>query len=180
MYMDIQRSQMPEPRRVIMAARGVLNQLSKGGILLIRRSQDASNPGTWELPGGTGLPTDISPESILAREFGEETGINICTNKCLGVWTQCDTRAPNQDGIFMTFIYTVSFVLSGCSPDSPERTVVLSNEHDNFAWVEPNQASLSEYRLHPDSSSAVNEYIENMRQVRLSIHKGAAIQRSNI
>lgn len=167
-------------RKVVIAARGVLNQLSLGGILLVKRDDTMSNPGTWELPGGTGLPTDMFPETILTREFGEETNINVYPNSLLGVWSQCDTRALDFDGIFMTYIYVVSFEQPGYEGSSPERRVVLSNEHSEYAWVPPNQSSLANYRLHPDTSSALDRYMERMRQVRLNISKGAAIQRADV
>jgi ADP-ribose pyrophosphatase YjhB (NUDIX family) len=66
---------MQGPReRQRVAAYGLVRRA--GDVLLTRASSDSGSPGTWWLPGG-GVEFGESPRACLAREFMEETGLEV-------------------------------------------------------------------------------------------------------
>lgn len=166
-------------RPIGMAVRAVLYQASLGGVLLIKRRDEQQ----WELPGGTGNEDDMSPEDIITREFTEETSIHITVkqDEPLFMGVACDTRTPDADGIFMTIIYVASLTHPGEDSQALERRVVLSSEHDEYAWVKPIPSVLRSFRLHPETSAALEKYMRKILRVPVELmHKGACLQAAAI
>ncbi len=112
----------------------------EGKILLLQRSlNDSFDPGLWELPGGK-LDYGEDLLEALKREVEEEVGLQIKVGRPFKTW----------------HFYKEPFWVTGITflCDYTGGTVVLSPEHEDYAWIEP--AKYSEYPL----SKAVKEQLE--------------------
>ena len=96
------------------------------GYLLIRRSQDDTNGGYWDLPGGR-LDKDESYEQALAREIAEELPGSefLSRGDLLGTHKLAFDVAPDTGLVLLFFDVEASV---------PEK-VSLSEEHDAVQWV---------------------------------------------
>ncbi len=65
------------PRTITVAAAIIRRD---GYILLVQRPDDAEMGGLWEFPGGKIEPGE-TPEAALARELGEELGIQVAVGR---------------------------------------------------------------------------------------------------
>ena len=112
--------------KILLVNRAILEN-EVGEILLIQRStKDTYMPGKWEFPGGKlDLGLDIS--GALEREVLEETGLNMVIKDQIAYWTSKLLTTGKYEG----FLY-VELVGRGTSLGSE---VLLSEEHDAFAWV---------------------------------------------
>ena len=100
---------------------------SEGRCLLLRRAQcSKGNPGKWEFPGGkVGAGEEF--DQVVQREVREETDLTICLQRVLGT-AQADLPARR----------VVYLILEATLESGPEpREVLLSSEHDGFAWLFP-------------------------------------------
>lgn len=101
-------------------------------IFIAQRPQGKSLAHFWELPGGKQEPGETLPE-CLKRELSEELNINA-----------------EIGDFFMTSVYKYDFgtieLHSYFATVSPEQKVI-SNEHENTAWVSPQE--LSSYNFAP-------------------------------
>jgi len=98
---------------------------SEGRVLLLRRARTcAGNPGKWEFPGGKLEPGE-SFDAALVREVREETGLEI---RLIGSFETCESETSGRKIIYL--------VMEGAT-DQTE--VVLSEEHDEFRWLSPEQ-----------------------------------------
>jgi len=113
--------------------------------LLLLRSQDVENPGTWGIPGGAVAGTEGHhsnqeedvPEithdqsrSSAEREAEEELGTHVTSVKDLGMTTF-------RSGSFQYLTYIVAI-----SPQEKQRlesSVVLNWENDDCGWFPINQ-----------------------------------------
>jgi 8-oxo-dGTP diphosphatase len=95
--------------------------------LIIKRSLNArSDPHSWEFPGGR-IEFKESPETAIDREVKEETSLDVNCLFPISTWTF--TKTENIQVIGITFL---------CLLRQPG-TVVLSPEHDEFAWISESQ-----------------------------------------
>lgn len=94
-------------------------------VLLLRRSKDAPNGKTWDLPGGR--IEDEKAKKTAERESEEEIGA-IKGKKVKEIETNGQ----------MIYVYSVT---------NPFRIKDLSKEHDKFEWVDINK--VHKYDLHP-------------------------------
>lgn len=86
-------------------AYGVL--FNEGNVALVRSSNPHHDPPLWWLPGG-GIDFGEAPEDTLAREFKEETGLEVHEPELLGV-TSDVRRRDNGDKIHtVRILFTVS------------------------------------------------------------------------
>jgi len=112
----------------------------EGKILLLQRSLNESfDPGLWELPGGK-LDYGEDLVEALKREVEEEVGLQIKVGRPFKTWHFY------KEPFWVTGITFLCEFMGG--------SVVLSSEHEDYAWIEP--AKYSEYPL----SKAVKEQIE--------------------
>ena len=110
-------------------ARAIIRD-GRGLVLLIRRSAGVKwDPGLWELPGGKAEYGETL-QHALVREAREETGLALEVGRPVHV--SHFTKEP-------FWVTSVTFV---CEASGGE--VRLSREHDEFAWVEPAEATALE------------------------------------
>ena len=104
------------------AGRAVVRD-AEGRILLIRRAGHLhTDPGTWELPGGKmGFGETLA--GAVAREVLEETGLTV------------EVGRPIHISHFTKEPFWVTCVTFVC--DHARGEVRLSEENDDFAWIEP-------------------------------------------
>lgn len=130
-------------QRVILAVRGILFQVSAGGVLLLRRSEDSEfSPGMWELPGGKLEDNSMSFDMAIEREFMEETGIPIvAAGPPVHTWDKPAGLPPKYPGNvrYLCSVVRVHLLYPYM------RDVQLSSEHNDFAWVQPTPESLIPY-----------------------------------
>jgi 8-oxo-dGTP diphosphatase len=94
-----------------------------GRCLLLKRSLSSKgNPGKWEFPGGKIDPGESFDEALL-REVVEETGLTISIQ---GVAGTAESEAPTAKVVYL--------ILEGRVESGQVR---LSEEHDDYAWVDP-------------------------------------------
>lgn len=93
--------------------------VNAGKILLVRRSVDCDEPGTWCVPGGKIEDAETALDAAM-RETREETGIEVPA-EALVEWT----RAIADDKVdFTCFVASVD----------TEQPVTLNDESDEYGW----------------------------------------------
>jgi 8-oxo-dGTP diphosphatase len=99
-----------------------------GSFLALRRApSDQYMPGAWDLPGGK-IEFGETPSEAVARETMEESGINAQVVGALDFWV----KFPVPDVQYIGIVFV-------CVADQAE--VILSEEHDEVAWVSQETAS---------------------------------------
>lgn len=103
----------------------------EGKILILREAdtyEEGTNIGRYHMPGGRINPGEHF-EDGLKREVMEETGldIEIVMPLYVGEWSPVIKGVPNQ--IIAMFMV--------CQPKDATAEIVLSEEHDAFAWIDP-------------------------------------------
>lgn len=111
---------------------------SEGHILLLKVNKETlkgfSGDPYWDIPGGR-IHRGSTIEETLAREVEEETGIANITSRTPLAMVLSNIRIPWNDsdtGLILS-VYV-------CEIHEPAE-IVLSNEHTEFRWVEPKEAS---------------------------------------
>lgn len=99
--------------------------VDQGKLLLIRRrSNDVHKPGQWDIPGGR-LEVGENPFEGLKREAREEVGLDINIERPLDVH-----HFTRDDGQIITMLIFL------CSLGQ-KKEIKLSEEHQEYKWVEP-------------------------------------------
>jgi 8-oxo-dGTP diphosphatase len=111
------------------AMKGVI--VRDGKVLILREAStyaDGTNIGRYEMPGGRLEPGE-SWQDALRREIREETGLEVDIEYPIyvGEWRPVIREVPHQ--IVATFIV--------CTPTTD--TITLSDEHDDYQWIDPTQ-----------------------------------------
>jgi 8-oxo-dGTP diphosphatase len=108
-----------------LAVKGIIRR-DDGKILVLKRSnKDDHKPGVWETVGG-GMDREETPQEALAREIREETGLTVKVGRPFNVFTFKKDTGEYKVGI--TFL---------CDFTGGE--VVLSDEHSEYAWINPEE-----------------------------------------
>lgn len=114
-----------------------------GKILLIKRTKEARGDYyRWEFPGGR-LEFGEKPVQALERELLEEIGVTFTSAKLLHAWNFYKNEYTEVVGL--TYMCKIS-----------SDKIVLSKEHDNYAWVL--REELNNYRLVDGLMQQINEY----------------------
>lgn len=109
--------------KFLFAVKGIIRR-KDGRILIVKRSAlDDHLPGVWETVGG-GMDEESSPQEALKREIREETGLDANIAEPFNVFTFRKQTGEFKIGI--TFLCDVE-----------DDTVVLSDEHSEYRWIEP-------------------------------------------
>ncbi len=101
-----------------------------GTVLVVRRAAGVFLAGRWELPGG-GVDPGEHPEAAAVQEVGEETGlaVEVLGERSAHSWMDVAGRPLR----IHARVYEVA--------EREPRTVTLNpEEHDDHAWVTPEQA----------------------------------------
>ena len=106
----------------------VLLRNKAGQVLLLQRPSNPAKvfPGKWELPGGKGAPGEPASGTAV-REALEETGLHVSLER-LGGAVEFGIPGKAFRGVMLVFEGTAA---------SDE--VVLDEEHQAFAWVDPGE-----------------------------------------
>lgn len=128
--------------------------VNDNGQVLILREADTYEEGTnisrYGLPGGRIDPGEPFLEG-LKREVYEETGLDIEVKNPLyvGEWWPVIKGNKNQ-------IVAIFFVCKALNSN-----VKLSEEHDDFQWITPEQAA--DYDFMPPDDKVIKTYAQNHR-----------------
>ncbi|MHB0939031.1 MAG: NUDIX hydrolase [Armatimonadota bacterium] len=124
---------------------------ARGRCLLLRRSQiSKANAGKWEFPGGKLDPNERVDEA-LQREVVEETGLTIVVQRVAG--------AAESEMTERKIAYLILEALAMTDD------VTLSEEHDRFMWVAPEE--LADTELCTQFRSFAAAYARNVLQPEL-------------
>lgn len=140
------------PELVLKVAAKALIVNSTGKVLILREAntyKEGTNVGRWGLPGGR-LNIGESYEEGLKRECIEETGLEVVMGDPVhvGEWRPVIKSVPHQ----------IIAIFSAVSSHSDE--ILLSEEHDQFAWV--SAGSRATYPIMEPDASVVNKYFERL------------------
>lgn len=117
--------------RFMVAVGAIIEDTTTGKVLLLQRSRKADfTPGIWEEITGR-MKQFEGLEEALRREIGEESGITeIEVIKPLTVnhFFRGEKMAEKE----------IVLIIYWCKTSSDK--VVIFGEHDNYRWVEPNEA----------------------------------------
>ncbi len=128
------------------AAKAVIRRSEK--ILLLQRPASAGfDPGLWELPGGK-LEYGENLVESLKREVEEEVGLLVRVGRPLITWHFC------KEPFWVTGVTFMSDYLEG--------EVMLSHEHQDHAWIKP-----EEYKSYP-LSKTVEEQLKAYLNIIIS------------
>ncbi|MBU0635217.1 MAG: NUDIX hydrolase [Candidatus Omnitrophica bacterium] len=119
-----------------------------GKILTMRRTKMApSRPLHWDLPGGD-LDFGENVRDGILREIKEEAGLEVQDLALLDV-----ISAINDRGKF--------WVTIGYTAKAKTTKVILSNEHDDFRWIMPDE--FQELKASPKNK----KFIETFKLLRI-------------
>lgn len=129
----------------------------RGRVLILRESPkdaDRTNVGHYDVVGGRLTPGQRFDESLL-REIREETGLKIRIGKPFFVSEWRPVVRNEQWQIVGTFFE--------CSSDTDG--VTLSDEHDDFQWIDP--VDYQKFDLIGNILPAFEAYLEHMQRAKL-------------
>lgn len=123
-------------------------------ILIIQRSSgDEAYPGLWELPSGKRDFLEPS-QKALVREVKEETGIDVKTVMPVSVF-EFKVEKPNE----IRDATQISFLVKPIGKPK----VKLSNEHQNFAWID--EKELDKYELSKETKEVIRKALEIYKKI---------------
>jgi 8-oxo-dGTP pyrophosphatase MutT (NUDIX family) len=125
----------------------------QGQLLILREAstyKEGTNVGRFHMPGGRLDPGEAFVDG-LKREVSEETGLQIEIGRPIyvGEWHPVIKGVPHQ-------IVAIFFV---CKPLTS--TVQLSDEHDDFTWILPEDAG--NYDIMAPEDKVIEEYRKNLK-----------------
>lgn len=117
-------------------------------VLLLKRAKGKHFlPGYFELPGGK-MQHEESPRIALAREFKEETGLDIEIISPFATFSYFYDNIEYGRVKVVDIQYYVKAKRRG-------HTVALSDEHEDFAWT--GQEDLKEYKITKESLEVIKK-----------------------
>ncbi len=126
---------------------------SKNGIefLLLRRAQTEIYPGLWQMVSGKIHKGEKAFEAAL-REIKEETGLTPAK-----FWA-----APNVNSFYDSDKDNISMLPVFAALVDGESEVVISHEHTDFKWVNPQEAKkMLAWKGQRDSVDIITGYFMN-------------------
>lgn len=144
---------MPDNQQIVQRiATKALIVNDKGQMLILREAstyEEGTNVGRYHLPGGRLNPGEAFLDG-LKREVDEETGIQVEIGKPIyvGEWRPVIKGVQNQ-------IVAIFFI---CNPLT--ENVRLSEEHDDFKWVLPDE--VDNFDVMSPEDKVIEEYIKSL------------------
>lgn len=123
----------------------------EGQVLILREAstyKDGTNVGKYHVPGGR-IETGERFMDALHREVQEETGLSVEPLYPVHVDEWHPIIRGEQQQIIGVFLL--------CKAKAGE--VRVSDEHDEFVWVDPKEA-IDEYELLPAERNAIDNYLK--------------------
>lgn len=131
------------PQVVLVNRALVLNKEKE--VLLVKRSKNNSYiPGKWELPGGK-LDAGQDISNALEREVLEETGLVVLPTDKVAYWHSEILTKGKYKGLPYIVLIGLANSIGG--------NVILSTEHDDYAWV--SKSDIFDYDLVHETRSAL-------------------------
>lgn len=106
-------------------------------ILVLKRSENDSHPGLWEMPGGALEYGEQTLDGAL-REIKEETNLDVKILYPISTLSGFSKKTPDIQVIRIAFL---------CLATNPE-LIKLSHEHTDYQWISLNEnpsSPLSEF-----------------------------------
>ncbi|GIC88720.1 uncharacterized protein Aud_005118 [Aspergillus udagawae] len=132
-------------------------------VLLLRRASHGTDPGLWDLPGGTVEPTDSTVYDALKRKIQEKSGLRLLRiNRALGLRAQM--RTEQAKCVAFPYIVCVSEIEVSRFPDEPplggkcdESVRINAEKHQDFAWATEDQVRRDAYLMLGDQKATILE-----------------------
>lgn len=122
-------------------------------LLLQRNSTESVYPDLWELPSGKKKPLEATDEA-LAREVREETGLTVTQAVPFCVFDyQIERSLEIRDSVQINYLTVVADPYS----------VVISREHQDFAWV--SMDILSKYGVTDLTEQTIKKAFEKFNNI---------------
>ena len=119
-------------------------------VLLLRRSDEVTEPGTWGVPGGK-VDEGEDPFTAALRELDEETDLTLDLNQVENLGHTV-YHSPNGRFRYTTLVLKV--------PSSTRRGKLRLNwENDDHAWVTKGWLEENVDELHPGLQDTLDEAI---------------------
>lgn len=118
-------------------------------VLILQESshQERTHTGRWGFPGGR-IRVGENPFAGLRREVKEETGLAISLGQPFAVSEWCPVIMGIPTQIVAVFILCTS----------TDDTVALSEEHDQYQWIEPRLKQAHE--MMPEEKAVFEQYLQ--------------------
>ncbi|MFA6375921.1 MAG: NUDIX hydrolase [Candidatus Paceibacterota bacterium] len=115
----------------------------EGKFLAIRRTKTApSNPGMWDFPGGDLEFGEDAMDGII-REIREESGLEVKETKPFDI----ESHINKEGDFWVTIAYSAQAV---------HGEVFLSNEHDEYKWLDSGEF------LKLESAAKIKRFVNNL------------------
>ena len=100
-------------------------QKKDGSFLVIKRADNDSHPGTWEMPGGS-LNFGEDLQDGIKREVKEETGLDVKVIKPVAY------ESAVMGSVLRKHKIRISFLAETLTEG---QSVYLSKEHQDYKWI---------------------------------------------
>lgn len=125
-----------------------------GKVLILQRNKNEDvYPGMWELPSGKREPLEPSEDSLI-REVKEESGLDVKVVMPFSVFDyQIEKKDETRDST------QINFLVAPVGKDE----VVLSEEHQAFAWITGDEIDL--YDLTEATKNVIRKAFETAAKI---------------
>lgn len=92
-------------------------------ILVLKRADNDTHPGMWELPGG-GVDVGEFPQHAVSREAHEETGLSVTPIIPFSIIVHESSKAKQ--------VFRIVYL---CELTQTDDSITLSTEHTEYQWM---------------------------------------------
>lgn len=125
--------------------------INNNKVLILQRNKNEDIfPNMWELPSGKKEALETSEKSLL-REIKEETGLNVEIIQPISVFDyQIEKPDEIRDSTQINFLVKAKNKIN----------VILSEEHQNFAWINKNE--IKKYHISEATHEVIMKAFKNI------------------